>query len=92
MLDLTIVETAQNSIPKSLTADRHKALLQMQKMNPFCKFISRWLSNGKSQKHETNLFTHIKGLLYKQVMDINQKIYGTHHTQSLEVYSTSRGT
>ena len=49
--------------PKSLTAGRLEALLQMQKPDPFCKWISNCLSNGKAPKHETELFTHIKGLL-----------------------------
>ena len=83
---ITTVETTQDATPKSLMDDRHKALLQMQKMDPFCKCISKQLSNCKA-----NLFTQIKGLLYKHVIDANQKlIYGTHHTKSLEVHSTSR--
>ena len=49
--------------PKSITADRLEALLQMQKTDPFCKWISKCLSNGKAPKHETDLFTHVKGLL-----------------------------
>ena len=59
--------------PKSLTADRLEALLQMQKTEPFCKCISKCLSNGKAPKHETDLFTHIKGLLYKHITDSRQK-------------------
>ena len=39
----------------------------------FYKCISKCLSNGKAPKQEANLFTHIKGLLYKHVMDTNQK-------------------
>ena len=31
------VTDTQNTIPKSLTANRLEALLQMQKMDPFCK-------------------------------------------------------
>ena len=49
--------------PKSLTADRLEALLKMQRMDPFCKQISKCLSNGKAPKHEMELFTHVKGLL-----------------------------
>ena len=60
-------------IPKSLTADRLEALLQMQKTDPFCKHISKCLSNGKAPKHEMGLFTHIKGLLYKHISDSGQK-------------------
>ena len=59
--------------PKSLTVDRLEALLQMQKMDLFCKQISKCLSNGKAPKHETELFTHIKGLLYKHISDSGQK-------------------
>ena len=55
--------------PKSLTADRLQALLQMQKTDAFCKWISKHLSNGKAPQHETDLFIHVKGLLYKYVTD-----------------------
>ena len=71
--DLTTVKTAQDATPKPLTDDTHEALLQMQKMDPFCKCISNWLLNGKAPKHKANLFTYIKGLLYKHVMDANLK-------------------
>ena len=60
--DLGTVETTQNITPKPLTADRHEALLQMQKMDPFCKCISRQLSNGKSQQDEEDLFYSCKGM------------------------------
>ena len=59
--------------PKFLTADRLEALLQMQKTDPFCKQISKHLSNGKAPKHERELFTHVKGLLYKHITDFGQK-------------------
>ena len=58
--------------PKSLTADRWQALLQIKKTDPFCKQISKCLSNGKAPQHETDLFIHVKGLLYKHVTDSNQ--------------------
>ena len=54
---------APDLMPKSLTTDRLETLLQMQKTDPFCKQISKQLSSGKAPKHETELFTHIKGLL-----------------------------
>ena len=57
--------------PKSLITDRLQALLQMQKTDPFCKCTSKHLSNGKAPKHEADLFLHVKGLLYKHVMDSN---------------------
>ena len=58
---------------KSLTADRLEALLQMKKTDPFCKQISKHLSNGKAPKHEIDLFTHIRDLLYKYITDSGQK-------------------
>ena len=45
----------------------------MQKNDPFCKRISKCLSNGKAPQHETDLFTHVKGLLYKHITDSGQK-------------------
>ena len=62
-----------NPTPKSLTADRQDALLQMQHTDPFCKCISKRLLNGKAPHHETNTFTHIKGLLYKHVLDAGKQ-------------------
>ena len=37
--------------PKTLMGDQLEALLQMQKTNPFCKCISKCLSNGKAPQH-----------------------------------------
>ena len=45
----------------------------MQKTDPFCKMISKCLSNGKVPQHEADLFTHVKGLLYKHITDSGQK-------------------
>ena len=70
--DLTTVETSQDITLKCLTGDRHELLLQMQKTDPFYKHISKQLFNEKAPKHEADLFTHVKGLLYKHVMDANQ--------------------
>ena len=67
------VSQANDPTPKSLTADRLHALLQMQKTDPFCKRISKRLSNGKTPQHETDLFMHVRGLLYKHEMDSGQK-------------------
>ena len=55
--------------PKTLRADRLEALLQMQKTDPFCKRISKSLSNGKAPQHEIDLFMHVRGLLYKHITD-----------------------
>ena len=59
--------------PKTLTVDRLEALLQMQKTNPFCKCISKHFSNGKAPQHETDQFSHVRGFLYKHVMDSGQR-------------------
>ena len=72
-LDITTVKDTPDAMPKTLTEDRLHALLQMQRMDPFCKHISKCLSNGKAPKHEADLFLHIKGFLYKHVTDLNQK-------------------
>ena len=62
-----------NPTPKSLTADRWDALLQMQCTDPFCKCISKRLLNGKAPHHEADTFTHIQGLLYKHVPDAGKQ-------------------
>ena len=60
--------------PKPLTVDRLEALLQMQRTDPFCKHISKCLFNGKVLQHETDIFTHIKGLLYKHIIDSGKQL------------------
>ena len=62
-------------MPKTPKMDRLDALLQMQKTHPFCKCISKCLSNGKVPQHETDLFTRVMGLLYKHVTDSGQKFF-----------------
>ena len=62
-----------NQRPKSLTADRLEALLQMQMTDPFCTCISKCLFNRKALQHETDICIHVKGLLYKHVLDSGQK-------------------
>ena len=59
--------------PKPPTAECLEALLQMQKTDPFCKHISRRLLNGKAPHYEFDSFTHVKGLLYKHIMDTGKK-------------------
>ena len=46
----------------------------MQKTNPFCKRISKCLSNGKAPQNEIDVFTHVRGLLYKDLTDSGQKL------------------
>ena len=57
------------SMPNPLTVDRLEALLQMQRTDAFCKHISKCLLSSKAPQYETDTFTHVKGLLYKHVMD-----------------------
>ena len=71
--NITTVTDTPDAMSKPLTEDRLQALLQIQRTDPFCKNISKHLSNGKAPKHEADLFLHIKGLLYKHVTDSNQK-------------------
>ena len=59
--------------PKTLSAECLDTLLQMQCTDPFCKCISKRLLNGKAPHHKFNTFMHIKGLLYKHVMDTSKK-------------------
>ena len=58
---------------KSLTSDHLDALLQMQRTDPFCKCISKQLLNSKAPHHEFDTFIHIKGLLYKHILDASKK-------------------
>ena len=67
------VTDTPSSTLKPLTTDRLWTLLQMQRTDPFCKHISKCLSNGKASKHEADLSLHVKVLLYKHVTDSNQK-------------------
>ena len=45
----------------------------MQNADPFCKRIFKCLCNGKASQHEMDLFTHVRGLLYKHITDSGQK-------------------
>ena len=67
------VSPDMNQTPKSLMAGKLEALLQMQRTDPFCKCISKHLFNGKALQHETDIFNHVKGLLYKHITDSGHK-------------------
>ena len=41
-------------------------------MDPFYKCISKRLLSGKAPSHEVDALMHIKGFIYKHVMDSNQ--------------------
>ena len=55
------------STPKPLMVERLDALLQMQRTDPFSKWISKSLLNGKAPHHQFHTFTHVP--LYKHVTD-----------------------
>ena len=67
------VSEVTDPTPNILTAERLEALLQMQKIGPFCKKISKYLSNGEAPQHKMDHFTHVRGLLYKHITDSGQK-------------------
>ena len=45
----------------------------MQRTDPFCKCISKRLLNGNAPHHEFDTFTHVKGLLYKHILDAGKQ-------------------
>ena len=47
----------------------------MQRTDLFCKCISKHLLNGKAPQHETDIFTHVKGLLYKHTNDSGKHFF-----------------
>ena len=49
--DFTTTKSTQDVTPQPLINDTLQALLQMQKMDPFCKHISKQISRGKVPKH-----------------------------------------
>ena len=61
------------NIPPPLTGDQKDTLRLMQRMDPATKHISKRLLSGKVPSHEIDAFTHIKVLIYKHVMDSNQR-------------------
>ena len=61
------------SAPPSLTADQKDTLRLKQKTDPFYKHITKRLLSGRPPSHEVDTFTHIKVLIYRHVMDSNQR-------------------
>ena len=82
------VTDTSSTTPKAITADRLEALLQMQKMDPFCKCISKQLSKGKALKHEADLSLHVKVLQTCH----RPKLLGCCDPQNMEVYSAAGST
>ena len=65
----TISTTDKLNAPPPLIEDQKDSLRLMQSMDPFCKGIFKRLLSGKTPLHEEDTFLHIKGLIYKHVMD-----------------------
>ena len=57
------VSEVRDPTPKTLIANRLQAHIQMQKTDPFCKRISKYLSNRKAPQHETDLL-HLSEVYY----------------------------
>ena len=63
----------KTNIPPTLIEDQKDTPRLKQRTDPFCKCISKRLLSGKVPSHEVNTLTYIKGLIYKHVMDSNQR-------------------
>ena len=70
---MTDISTASDPTTKLLMTDKLEPLLQMQKTDPFYKRISKQLLDEKALKHERDIFSQVRGLLYKHVTDSGQK-------------------
>ena len=69
----TTSTTDKINAPPPLMEDQKDTLKLMQGMDPFGKCISKRLLSGKAPLHEVDIFMHIKDLIYKHVMDSNQR-------------------
>ena len=87
--DITTVKDTPDATPKPLTEDRLHALLQMQRMDPFCKHIFKHLSNRKTMRLTS--FSTLKDY-YKTCHRFKPEILGPFHTKSLEVHSAHGST
>ena len=81
------VSPVPNLTSKSLTADRLEALLQMQKTDPFWKWIPKCLSNGKAPEHET--LHPCQRTPIQTCHRFRSEVSCASHTQILEVHSSS---
>ena len=70
--DIKTVKGTPDATPKPLTEDRLHALLQMQRMDPFCKHISKCLSNRKAQNMRLTSFSVLKDY-YINTLDIQTR-------------------
>ena len=87
-LPIDVSITGKVNAPPPLTEDHKDTLWLMQRMDPFCKHISKKLPSGKAPSHKGETFEYIKGHLYKQVMESSKKILSTSHPHILAFHST----
>ena len=59
--------------PPPLTEDQKYTVRLMQRTDPFCIHISKRLLSDGTPSYQVDTFIHIKGLIYKHVMDSNQR-------------------
>ena len=90
--DLTNATDMLDAMPKLLTVDRLQALHQMQSTDPFCRHISKYLSNSRASKYEVDLFLHMNGLFYKHVTNSNQKFLALVIPKIIEIHSACGST
>ena len=86
-----IPETGHTTL-KSLSADKLDALLQMQKTDPFWQMNpSKHLSNGKSPKHEADLFIHVKKTALQTCHELaHQKFLALSNPQGIKIHGIGR--
>ena len=51
-------DTDKVNVPPPLMEKYKNTLWQMQKTDPFCKYILKWLLNGKAPSHDYHFCTH----------------------------------
>ena len=84
--DITTVTDTPDATPKALTDDRLQALLQMQRTVPFCKCISKHLSNRKRQNMKLISFYTSRDYC------INMSQIQTKHSWPMEIQSACGST
>ena len=80
-------DTTKANAPSFLTGDDKDTLLKIQQTDPFCRYISKWLINGKTPHHESDTF------IYWTVYSISipcmpLRNFGTSNPQIMAFYNT----
>ena len=90
-MDMHVTDT-QSTTPKSLTADRLEALLQMQKMDPFHKHFFKMTVKWKSTKAQGQSLPTCKVIALQTCHRLTPKILGSCNFQDMEMYTISGST